>query len=77
MSDEAKSWQVDRRIPLALIFALALQTAGLIVWGTQMTQRVEFLEQGQIAVEPYGERLARIEVLVEQNIRMQEAQRAK
>jgi hypothetical protein len=38
-------WTLDRRIPLALVLALALQSAGLVAWGVQLSERVEVLER--------------------------------
>ena len=46
MSDAGGShWTVDRRIPLALVLTIALQTATLIIWGTTLTNRVTALEE--------------------------------
>ena len=38
-------WQVDRRVPIALIFTLALQGAGFIWYGAKLDLRVASLER--------------------------------
>lgn len=39
MQDEA-SWHLDKRVPIALIVALAIQTGGAIWWASSINQRV-------------------------------------
>lgn len=38
-------WHLKREIPLALIFALFLQTVGAIWWAASMTQRMDQMER--------------------------------
>lgn len=58
---ESGAWHLDRKVPLALMLTLAVQTFGAIWWAAQMDNRVNTLEQ--IAVKNAGveTRLARIE----------------
>lgn len=56
-------WTVDKRIPIALIFALGTQTAAAIWWAAGMASRVEQAEVRVTALEAQkaGERLAVLE----------------
>lgn len=62
MADECRTWKVDRRIPLALIVALMVQTGGAFWWASNLAARVESLERQAAAVAPQGDRLTRVEV---------------
>lgn len=55
-------WQVDRRIPLALILTIFVQTCGIIWWASGLTSRVEVLERQVADAKPQGDRLTRVEV---------------
>ena len=61
-SESSPHWQVDRRIPLALIFTIAVQTCGIVWWASGLTSRVESLERQVAAAKPQGDRLTRVEV---------------
>jgi hypothetical protein len=54
-------WRIDRRIPLALIVTLALQTVSLVCWAARLTERVETLEAHDAANLLMIERMARVE----------------
>lgn len=64
-----RHWHLDKRVPIALIFTIAVQTATLIVWGTQLTERVSQLERTEAvraAIAPQSaDRLTRVEVKVD------------
>lgn len=59
-------WTLDKRVPLAFIFAIAVQTAGVIWWASSLSNVVA--AQGQkIAVletQRAGERLAVVEATI-------------
>ena len=55
-------WILDKRVPVALIFALALQTVAIIWWAATMENRVNALEKSVSRVEPHADRLTRLEV---------------
>lgn len=55
-------WQIDRRIPLALILAIGIQTGGALWWASGLTSRVEVLEKQMAEAKPQGDRLTRVEV---------------
>lgn len=60
MSDVAH-WTIDRRIPLALIFALLVQTAGALLWAGAAAERIARLETAATSVPMIGERTTRLE----------------
>lgn len=38
--DKDSNWHLDKRVPIALIFALAIQSAGAIWWASSISERV-------------------------------------
>jgi hypothetical protein len=64
-SDPESHWTLDRRVPLALILALILQTGGLVWWASSLSERVNTLERRAEATAPQGDRLTRVEVKLE------------
>ena len=47
-SEEEKlqgKWHVDKTIPLPLLFAIAVQTAGAVWWASSLSSRVSALER--------------------------------
>lgn len=64
--EEADSaWHLDKRIPIALIFAIAMQTSGIIWWGATTSERLNALERKVEFAAPQGDRLTRVEVNIE------------
>lgn len=63
-----KDWQVDKRIPVALIITLIMQTAGVGFWIGQTQQRVNQLERSVLIIEDTRERVIRMEAAIEQLI---------
>lgn len=57
-----KHWHLDRRVPLAIIFALALQTIYFTVFITKLDSRVEVLEKGAIDVRKTIQDMAEIKI---------------
>lgn len=43
-----KSWRIDKHIPIALLFGLAIQAAGFIWYAAQMDSRVTNLEARRV-----------------------------
>lgn len=62
MADDCEHWTVDRRIPLALVFAIAVQTAGIVWWSAATSERLASLEKRVDMAGPQGDRLTRVEV---------------
>lgn len=52
---------IDKRITLALLFAIVIETAGALLWTGRAAARLDELEQRQAAESDVAERLARIE----------------
>lgn len=60
-----RGWHLDKRVPLALILALALQTGTFGFWLGSVQNRVTNLEQRSSLNEEVRERLVRVETLLE------------
>lgn len=60
-----RHWHLDRRVPLAMILAIAVQTAGVIWWGSSINERVNQLEARALVTAPQGDRITRMEVKLE------------
>jgi len=59
-------WHLDKRIPVALIVTLALQTAGVFFWMGQLSVRIDQLESQVLRSATNSDRLTRLEVQLEQ-----------
>lgn len=57
----AQPFRLERSIPLALVVALAIQTAGALIWTGRAGARIEALEQRIESQASVAERLARLE----------------
>ena len=44
MSGQSEPWHLDKRVPIALIFTIALQTAAAIWWAANINSRLDFNE---------------------------------
>lgn len=51
----------DRRLTIGVILAVAVQSAGVLLWAGAAAERVSTLEERVRASEPVAERLARVE----------------
>ena len=40
MAEQTEQWHLDKRVPIALIFAIALQTGGALWWAASIQARV-------------------------------------
>lgn len=58
-------WQLDLHVPLALISAIALQSAAALWWASAVNTRLDMVEHVQSAAASQGERLARVETKVD------------
>lgn len=58
-------WHLDKRVPLALIFAILLQTVVVVSWLSTLGERVNQLERDRAATAPQADRLTRVEVKIE------------
>ena len=61
-----KRWHIDKRVPLAMLLAIAIQSAGLIWWLSSLGERVNTLERNAASSSaiamPQSDRLTRVEV---------------
>jgi hypothetical protein len=61
MAEQKEHWAIERKIPIALLTALAIQT-GVWIWQSAAAwARLEQLEKKVEAMAPQGERLVRVE----------------
>ena len=56
---------IDRKIGAALIFAVAVQFAGTLLWAGAAAERLSALERTAVETRPIGERLVRVEAELE------------
>lgn len=54
-------WHLDKRVPIALILALIMQTAGALTWAGAASERINQLERQTQDRNAIGERTARVE----------------
>lgn len=64
-SGDQAGWHLDKKVPIALILTIAIQTGGFIWWTASINERVNFLERQATASAPQSERLTRVEVNLE------------
>ncbi|WP_323762595.1 hypothetical protein [Maricaulis sp.] len=58
---EIDNWTVQKQVTLGLIFAIALQTSGALIWSGRVGERLDQLEHVSDRASPLAERLARLE----------------
>jgi hypothetical protein len=54
-------WHIDKKVPIALIITLAIQTVTIVWWAATLSTRVEQLERAAVAYAPQVERVIRLE----------------
>ena len=54
-------WHLDRRIPIAIVAAIVVQTASIMFWVGSIDTRVSMLERSQAANMDVRERVIRME----------------
>ncbi|MBN4046373.1 hypothetical protein JYU02_00050 [bacterium AH-315-P15] len=59
--DGAADWHMDRRVPIALIFAIAVQTGAGLIWAGAAGERIRQLEDQALLSRDMSERLVRVE----------------
>jgi hypothetical protein len=64
-NQDDSNWHLDKKVPIALILAMAMQTAGVVWWGATTSERLSALERKADAAAPQAERLARVETKLE------------
>lgn len=61
MSEEKPGWHLDKRVPLALILALLVQTGGVVAWFATLDSRITTVEAWQEKNDATRDRLTAIE----------------
>lgn len=71
MSDQQddKKWHLDRRVPLALIVTIGLQTGAGIWWVSSLSERVNTLERDGSRSVTHVERIVKLETTMEVIVR--------
>lgn len=59
------SWHLDRKVPIAVIVTIMLQTGAIIWWAAGASERITALERQAAAAGPQSERLTRVETKLE------------
>lgn len=63
-SPQREPWHLDRRVPVALIVTLVIQTGAVVWWASNIDKRVEQLEDQVATRALVNERLARMEAQI-------------
>ncbi|MGB5092678.1 MAG: hypothetical protein WBN97_05145 [Parvibaculum sp.] len=58
---EAEGWHLDRRVPIAMIVAIVIQSGAGLVWAGAASERLGTLESRSIRTDEVVERTARLE----------------
>ena len=59
------SWHLDRKVPVAIIMTILLQTGGVIWWGASVAERLNALERKVDLAAPQADRLTKVETRLE------------
>ena len=60
-----EQWHLDKKIPIAIIVAIFIQTGAWIWWASALNERVNVLEKIAAGSPAQDSRLTRVEVRVE------------
>lgn len=61
---DQRHWHLDKRVPIALIVTICMQTAAAIWWASALDSRVSALEIRTAEYSGRGERIIRLETLI-------------
>ena len=56
-----RHWHLDRRVPIALIITIVMQTVGIVWWAASLSERVTVLEQQFNGMTTHQARIVRLE----------------
>jgi hypothetical protein len=65
MNSDDGNWHLDKKVPISLILAILMQTAGFVWWGATTAEKVSVLKERLDAIAPNSDRLTRVEVKVD------------
>lgn len=60
-TDDDRAWHLDKRVPIAMIITLALQTCAIVWWAATVQSRVEVLEKKVDRTEGQAGKIIRLE----------------
>jgi len=60
-NEAERHWHLDRRVPIAVIVTLLLQSAAALVWAGSAAERLTTLETRAARIDEMVERTARLE----------------
>ena len=60
-TDDDRAWHLDKRVPIAMIITLALQTCAIVWWAATVQSRVEVLEKKVDRTEGQAGQIIRLE----------------
>jgi hypothetical protein len=60
-----REWHLDKKVPIALIATLAVQTVVVVWWAASLSARVESLERQALAIAPQAGQIIRLETKVD------------
>jgi hypothetical protein len=60
-----REWHLDKKVPIALIATLILQTTAIVWWAANLSTRVDALERQYLATVPRMESVIRLETKVD------------
>lgn len=66
MRDNDSGWRIDRHVPIALIFALAVHAGAFLIWSATIDTRVGQLERQAISPERIARLETKVDVLIAQ-----------
>ncbi len=61
MKEDQGAFRLDRRVSVAVVLAVVLETTGALLWAGAAAERIDQLEVGAAQAVPVSERLARLE----------------
>ena len=64
-SEFDRSWHLDKRVPLVMIFTILIQTGTFIWFAAGLFNRVEVLERQAVEYRPNIERIIKLETRME------------
>lgn len=59
------NWHLDRKVPVAIIVTIMMQTAGIVWWGATASERLNALERKVDMAAPQADRLTKVETRLE------------
>jgi len=60
-NDNDARWHLDKRVPIALILTIFIQTVGIVWWAATVTSRVDRLEEKANIAQELNNRVIRME----------------